>query len=458
MNPSGHDTVQGFVDHCGRDHVRGWAWNGRQPDTPVQLEVRVGERLLATVPADMYRPDVVLEGSRSGKQGFELWFDEPLSVEAARRIEVRIQGTDVLLPVIGARLEPPEMPPVHDRLTLPLCESPFMEQIIERDGIVPERAALVREFSKNGLLKFRISDPNFESLADEIVETLSNKYQSERRLQDAWTFNDAVRTLACLPQVLEMLELLYGRAAIPMQTLNFPVGTEQSTHSDSVHFNCMPKRFMCGVWVALEPITLNNGPLHYYPGSHQLPIVDLDDLGLVADPALWSENYEAHQEVLHEFLRLHGSEKQILEADRGDAIIWAANLCHGGEPIADPGSSRHSQVTHYYFEGCAYYSPMLSNVFMGKVCRPDRRDIRTGEPILPVFGHARIPLDIPLEFGGRVTPAGAATTPTPIAQTAPGWQASADWALKTARRTSRRATEGWSSLRRRLTTRSDGSR
>lgn len=458
MRPLGHGMVEGFVDHYGRDHVKGWAWNGRQPDTPVQLEVRVGERVLATMLADQYRADVVLEGSRSGKQGFEVWFDEPLSVETAQQIEVRVQGMDVVLPVSGAAPVLYEMPSLHDRLTLPLCESPFMEQIIERDSMAPERAALVREFSKNGLLKFRIIDPNFDRLADEIVESLSDKYRSERRVQDAWTFNDSVRTLACLPQVLEMLELLYGRAAIPMQTLNFPVGTEQSTHSDSVHFNCMPKRFMCGVWVALEPITLNNGPLHYYPGSHQLPIVDLDDLGLVADPGRWSANYEAHQEVLHEFLRLHGSEKQILEADRGDAIIWAANLCHGGEPIADPGSSRHSQVTHYYFEGCAYYSPMLSNVFMGQVCRPDRRDIRTGEPILPVFGHARIPLDIPLEPGGRVTPAGGATTPAAIGPTTPGWRASVDQALKTARRASRRATERWSSLRRRLPTRFNGGR
>ena len=31
---------------------------------------------------------------------------------------------------------------------------------------------------------------------------------------------------------------------------------------------------MCGVWVALEDITEDNGPLHYYPGSHRLPDYD----------------------------------------------------------------------------------------------------------------------------------------------------------------------------------------
>ena len=33
----------------------------------------------------------------------------------------------------------------------------------------------------------------------------------------------------------------------------------------------MPEGFMCGVWVALEDMDMDNGPLVYYPGSHQLP-------------------------------------------------------------------------------------------------------------------------------------------------------------------------------------------
>ena len=33
----------------------------------------------------------------------------------------------------------------------------------------------------------------------------------------------------------------------------------------------MPEGFMCGVWVALEDMDMENGPLVYYPGSHKLP-------------------------------------------------------------------------------------------------------------------------------------------------------------------------------------------
>jgi hypothetical protein len=43
------------------------------------------------------------------------------------------------------------------------------------------------------------------------------------------------------------------------------------------------------------------------------------------------------------------------------AILWASNLLHGGAPQADRSRSRHSQVTHVFFEGCRYYTPMLSD-------------------------------------------------------------------------------------------------
>jgi hypothetical protein len=44
--------------------------------------------------------------------------------------------------------------------------------------------------------------------------------------------------------------------------------------------------------------------------------------------------------------------KQLVRAEihlrRGLAVVWAANLLHGGSPIHDPTRTRGSQVTHYY--------------------------------------------------------------------------------------------------------------
>ena len=41
--------------------------------------------------------------------------------------------------------------------------------------------------------------------------------------------------------------------------------------------------------------------------------------------------------------------------------MWHANLLHGGAPQRDTSRTRHSQVTHYFFEGCRYWTPMLSD-------------------------------------------------------------------------------------------------
>ena len=53
--------------------------------------------------------------------------------------------------------------------------------------------------------------------------------------------------------------------------------------------------------------------------------------------------------------------------EKGECIIWASNLLHGGAPISNPNSTRYAQATHFYFEGCNhYYAPMFSDVVNGK--------------------------------------------------------------------------------------------
>jgi hypothetical protein len=39
-------------------------------------------------------------------------------------------------------------------------------------------------------------------------------------------------------------------------------------------------------------------------------------------------------------------------------VLWASNLLHGGSPQTDKKRTRHSQVTHYFFEGCRVFTPL----------------------------------------------------------------------------------------------------
>jgi hypothetical protein len=66
---------------------------------------------------------------------------------------------------------------------------------------------------------------------------------------------------------------------------------------------------------------------------------------------------------------------------QGQAIIWAANTYHGGEPVLDKSRTRHSQVTHYYFENCTYYTPYFSDPFLGNVFFRRIIDIKTNQRV-----------------------------------------------------------------------------
>ena len=177
-----------------------------------------------------------------------------------------------------------------------------------------------------------------------------------RRIQDAWKVNDNVKALALAPPVLGLLEDLYGRKPLPFQTLDFLKGTEQAAHSDAIHFSTIPEGYMCGVWVALEDIDADNGPLVYYPGSHKFPYLRPADIGLEAK---W-DDYPDYEQYVADLLEREKLEPAYGTIKKGQAIVWAANLLHGGAPQRDPDRTRLSQVTHYFFEGCKYFTPMRS--------------------------------------------------------------------------------------------------
>ncbi|RZK23024.1 MAG: phytanoyl-CoA dioxygenase [Hymenobacter sp.] len=223
------------------------------------------------------------------------------------------------------------------------------------------------------------------------------------RLQDAWEIPDSalsakVMSVACHPKILAALNMLYRKAPIPFQTLNFPVGTQQESHSDALHFHSRPQRFMCGVWTALEDVTIDCGPLHYYPGSHKLAVYTLEDMGLLAAAHPGAPNverrpsdvvYRDYEVFVRGLIEAYGLQKKVLMLKRGQALIWSANLLHGGEPITNPEKSRHSQVTHYFFEDCVYYTPLFSDMAVGTMGIRTPRDIRTNRHVKGRYlGHS----------------------------------------------------------------------
>ena len=225
----------------------------------------------------------------------------------------------------------------------------------------------VEQFERDGYLVLESLEVPEDEL-DAIVTDLASLYGApmrreggvtyyRNRIMDAWRINQHVKQLALAPDVHSILAQLYGRRPLPFQTLNFRTGTQQAPHSDAMHFNSVPPGFMCGVWVALEDIDMENGPLVYYPGSHKLPEVTMQELGLRAD----ADDYKGYERHVAEVIEREGLEPRYAVISKGQALVWASNLLHGGAPQADRERSRHSQVTHVFFEGCRYYTPMRSD-------------------------------------------------------------------------------------------------
>jgi hypothetical protein len=206
-----------------------------------------------------------------------------------------------------------------------------------------------------------VLDPPFEAaLLDGAARATRNLVGVWSRVQDLADTDPSIAGLACHPWIIETLSQAYGRRAFPFQTLNFPRGSEQAPHADTLHFSSHPFGFMCGVWIALEDVGPEQGPLVYYPGSHLLPAVSAEDLdgrgGAPGYPQLVKARLEAG-----------GFQPRSLTIGRGQAVVWAANLVHGGGPIKDPQATRLSQVTHYYFEDCVYTTPIYSRPSIGRV-------------------------------------------------------------------------------------------
>lgn len=287
---------------------------------------------------------------------------------------------------------------------VPPIESPFFEQIAETHGWDQETYRVGQELRKRGYAVIDFPAKDLDSMVEDIIGDLTPRYDwegwkqegwSQReglRIQDAWQLNDSVRRIATDPDILALLSRLYGRAAFPFQTLNFPVGTQQDIHSDSTHFSSVPERFMCGVWLAFEDVGNDNGALEYYPGSHKLPIYTNEHIGACAAVSEYkTAHYSKFLELWRQLAELHGLRKETFHAKKGQALIWSANLLHGGSAHRDPERTRWSQVTHYYFDGCCYYTPVSSDPFFGSIHYRHLANVASGEVQQNVYSGCVVP-------------------------------------------------------------------
>ena len=258
---------------------------------------------------------------------------------------------------------------------IPLIDSPLFPDLLQAGtfGLHQETA---RQLNQDGLAIIDLGQERMRKIATEIIEDLSSKFDLEEwrsqnsksglREQDAWIEHTAVQNLGLDPVILDILRTVYGREPFAFQTLNFPVGTQQHLHSDAIHFHSEPAGFMCGVWVPLEDIHPDSGPLIYVPGSHRLPYLQAHDVGYRQE-----KDSKPRQDIFHPawqaMIEAQGLTFKTYTPKLGEALIWSANLLHGGSEVHDRNKTRWSQVTHYFFENCRHYTPIHSDWPHGEI-------------------------------------------------------------------------------------------
>jgi len=189
-------------------------------------------------------------------------------------------------------------------------------------------------------------------------------YNDSPRIIEAWKHIDSLTKIANDIEIVSFLQVLYQKPPLPFSTINFIKSTEQPLHSDYFHFSSIPERYLAGIWIALEDIHPDSGPLTIVPKSHLLPTVTLMDLGVdiprsLVDLEKNNSIYEKYVTAKVEELGL-SIKSPILK--KGQYLCWVANLLHGAPTINNNSITRKSMVVHYHFSGCKYYNPGFSDV------------------------------------------------------------------------------------------------
>ena len=142
----------------------------------------------------------------------------------------------------------------------------------------------------------------------------------------------------------DILKLLLDGEPLLMNSLNFEWGSEQPVHVDTMFVSPPKREKLAVVWLALESIGTDCGPLIVYPGSHKIPPFPARNGGtrIAMDEMPQFNRYMETQLSKREI-----NAKEFI-AEPGDILIWHAQLLHGGKEILDPQKARKSVVCHYF--------------------------------------------------------------------------------------------------------------
>ncbi|MEZ5502295.1 MAG: phytanoyl-CoA dioxygenase family protein [Halioglobus sp.] len=148
--------------------------------------------------------------------------------------------------------------------------------------------------------------------------------------------------------IAQVLDAVFEAPANAFQCLTFKHGSQQRMHQDGAYVVVSePLQFMAS-WIALEDVTPGSGELMYYAGSHRLDdFLFGDERAKAWTPAVHGREIHARfLDSIVERSEAAGLPRESFLPKKGDALIWASDLVHGGTRMKND-NTRRSIVTHY---------------------------------------------------------------------------------------------------------------
>ena len=137
--------------------------------------------------------------------------------------------------------------------------------------------AQILKWNKTGFVLWEhfLDEETIASINTEVDELIKKNEvdfnYTNRKIFNAYQKSYTIRKVIKDKKLLELLSFILDKKVLPFQTINFLKGSEQQAHSDSIHMSTFPNGYLIAAWFALEDISMEQGPLSYFPGSHHLP-------------------------------------------------------------------------------------------------------------------------------------------------------------------------------------------
>ncbi|MEZ5570310.1 MAG: phytanoyl-CoA dioxygenase family protein [Halioglobus sp.] len=259
--------------------------------------------------------------------------------------------------------------PLTDDTLTPWFDSPdaraMAPVMASRAGLDASASRALEDFVENGfcILPERVDDQLLQQLNDDLDAMLASgairvqpEGEGDHRIERMHEHSQAAREIWTLPCVIHFLRAVFQEDVLPCQTLVFVRGSGQDMHQDTIHLTAFPAGYMCGVWIALEDVKADAGPLFVYPRSHRLPRLYCHTINMSkVHDGNWQEFAEKFLPRLRQELESADLHSQNYLARKGDILVWHENLTHGGSMRTDPALTRRSIVSHYFSRGAAVW-------------------------------------------------------------------------------------------------------